>query len=137
MSSEGSSIPVTGSCLCGNVTYKIDAPITLVGICHCDNCRRVSGAAYNLGIGVPRAAINVTGETKEYVKAGGSGQDVHHVFCPNCGSPLWSASDSNKEISFVKGGTLSVEIQKTLQPNMELFSAQRLPYITDRYGKQA
>ncbi|KAF8530437.1 DUF636 domain-containing protein [Hysterangium stoloniferum] len=111
MSSEGaSSIPVTRSCLCGNVTYKTDTPIMLVGACHCKTCHRISGAAYNLAIGVPHTAIyncftnksqrNVTGETKN--------------------SPLWSVLDANKEISFVKGGTLSVEVQKTLQPNMEV-----------------
>jgi len=136
MSSEGSATPITGSCLCGNVSYEIDAPIEFVGTCHCETCRRVSGAAYNLVVSVPRAATMLTGETNEYVTVGGSGQNVHHVFCPNCGSPLWATAEARKEMLFVKGGTLSAEFQKTLQPKMELCTAQRLSYITDRYGKQ-
>ena len=34
-------------------------------------------------------------------------QPARRIFCPNCGSPIATYPDSNKDIAFVKAGTLS------------------------------
>ncbi|HCA63195.1 MAG TPA: GFA family protein, partial [Pseudomonas sp.] len=36
----------TGSCLCGVVRYRIDAPIDALTHCHCKMCRKAHGAAF-------------------------------------------------------------------------------------------
>jgi len=35
---------LTGRCLCGAVRYECGAPISPAAFCHCESCRRASGA---------------------------------------------------------------------------------------------
>ena len=35
--------PLTGHCLCGNVTYSADAEPLIQGVCHCTDCQRQTG----------------------------------------------------------------------------------------------
>ena len=37
--------PVHGSCLCGGVRYEVTAPFLRSNYCHCERCRKHSGAA--------------------------------------------------------------------------------------------
>ncbi|KAF8501916.1 Mss4-like protein, partial [Gautieria morchelliformis] len=102
----------------------------------CEDCRRSCGTAYSIVIIVPRASIVLKGEYKEYITKSLSGQRAHRLFCPNCGSQVANFPDSNKDIAYVKAGTLSEEVQKTLKPDLEVFTRDRLPYIQDRFGMQ-
>ena len=38
------SLPITGRCLCGATRYRITAPLLWCAFCHCDSCRRATGA---------------------------------------------------------------------------------------------
>ncbi|KAF8587785.1 DUF636 domain protein [Ramaria rubella] len=110
-----------GNCLCGNITYTIDdVKDEPAGICHCLDCRRSSGAAYSLVLTVPRSNVTLKGEYKEYITEGSvSGKGTHRVFCPNCGSGVVTFPEGDKTIAFIKAGTLSDEVQKTLKPVVE------------------
>ena len=37
---------VTGSCLCGAVTYEVAGPFEFMGNCHCSICRKSHGAPF-------------------------------------------------------------------------------------------
>ncbi|PYK42418.1 MAG: hypothetical protein DME46_10790 [Verrucomicrobia bacterium] len=37
--------PIRGSCLCGGVRFEVDPPFLQASHCHCDRCRKHSGAA--------------------------------------------------------------------------------------------
>ena len=37
--------PTGGGCLCGNLRYRLSAAPLAAMHCHCDNCRKASGAA--------------------------------------------------------------------------------------------
>lgn len=97
---------MTGQCLCGNVSYKIDAEPLMTGVCHCKNCQRQAGSAFSILIAVPKPAVSVTGELKVYEDTADSGQPVYRQFCPNCGSPLFSLVPGAPDMTFVKAGTL-------------------------------
>ncbi len=36
----------TGGCMCGALRYRVSGAPVLVGICHCETCRRNAGAPY-------------------------------------------------------------------------------------------
>jgi hypothetical protein len=58
---------IRGSCLCGGVTFEIDKAVGPVEFCHCNRCRKVSGSAALLMIGVNTADYRfLTGS--EFVK---------------------------------------------------------------------
>ncbi|WP_438269521.1 GFA family protein [Neptunomonas phycophila] len=39
---------ITGSCLCGNVSYEISGEVGDIVHCHCVTCRKAHGAAFRL-----------------------------------------------------------------------------------------
>lgn len=118
-----------GRCLCGEVTYEVDGdePM-LVGICHCTDCRRHSGSAFSINVGVPRGDLRVTGTTKTFDTMGTDrGEPAHRSFCPACGTPLFSVLADAPDIAFVKGGTL--DDPTWLTPELEVWETSRLPWV--------
>ena len=48
-----SAIALTGSCLCGAVTYEVRGPFNMMVHCHCSMCRKHHGAAFATFVGAP------------------------------------------------------------------------------------
>ena len=59
----GAPKPITGRCLCGAVTYSVDADPVVQAACHCADCQRQTGSPFSVIVGVPRAALSVEGNT--------------------------------------------------------------------------
>jgi hypothetical protein len=78
---------IRGSCLCGAVRFEYGRSVTQIGMCHCSQCRKVSGVASNATIVVPAAELRwISGEELRQVYAKPSGWRT--TFCRSCGSPL-------------------------------------------------
>jgi len=81
-----------GSCLCGNVAFEIDCPLTASAHCHCSYCRRSNGAAFVTWVVVPDAQFRwVTGEKE--VTWYRSSKLSKRGFCSKCGSTLFFRSE--------------------------------------------
>jgi hypothetical protein len=65
---------------------------------------------------VPKAKLTINGPVKKWTGKGSSGNDVHRLFCSECGSPIAHDPDAAPEIIALKAGTLDTEIKKTLKP---------------------
>src|SRR6516165_3219252 len=81
---------IVGGCLCGQVRYSGTAEPMFTGVCHCKDCQKETGTAFNIVVAVPQAALSFQGSPKTYTQKGDSGQDVVRRFCPNCGSTITS-----------------------------------------------
>lgn len=79
----------SGKCLCGAVTYVIDAPPIVVAQCHCEECRRLSGTGHTVGAMFSSDAVIVTGELNEFTYKSDKGSVVTKAFCAGCGSPMY------------------------------------------------
>ena len=80
-----------GSCLCGQVSFAVDAALAPPDACHCVQCRKQSGH-YFASTNVPRAALSVAGLEK--VSWYQSSAKVRRGFCSTCGSTLfWDPAD--------------------------------------------
>jgi hypothetical protein len=79
----------SGGCLCGAVRYAAEGEPVIVAHCHCDNCRRGTGAGHSTGAMFPAGKVTVSGRLAEYSFASGQGNTVTRSFCPACGSPLF------------------------------------------------
>ena len=78
---------IRGSCLCGEVRFAYSRAVTQVGMCHCSQCRKVSGVASNAVIVVPETDFEwLAGTERRRVYAKPSGWST--TFCEQCGSPL-------------------------------------------------
>ena len=75
----------TGGCLCGAVRYRATADPIRAVICHCDMCRKVSGAPLLSFVHFPVDAFTwVEGEPTRYR----SSPEAERGFCAACGSTL-------------------------------------------------
>jgi hypothetical protein len=76
----------TGSCLCGAVSFQVNAALNPPDACHCQQCRKQSGHFW-ASTDVPRAALTIFGEDRLtwYL----SSEKVRRGFCRDCGSFLF------------------------------------------------
>lgn len=54
------STPFTGGCACGAIRYECSAEPLMSLNCHCRDCQRATGSAYNTVVGVPAAQVQFT-----------------------------------------------------------------------------
>jgi len=96
----------TGGCLCGAVRFRIDAdPLSGVA-CHCRDCQYISGGAEADFAAVPRNAFTkLSGAETVYRSTADSGAAIWRAFCPVCGTPLFSGSESSPDLLFVMAGS--------------------------------
>ncbi len=96
----------SGSCLCQSCSYRIEGGIEPAGVCHCEDCRKVTGSPFGVSFRVLKDQFSIEGRTASYTKASDSGTMLTRHFCPLCGSPLYTESASHSEAVYVKAGTL-------------------------------
>ena len=110
---------LTGQCLCGSITYEADTEIETMTYCHCDTCRRVTGSAFNIGVGIPKATLQITGPIQSYVADNG----VERQFCSTCGSPLFTIGSRSV---WIRAGSLNNA--ETLKPTREMWKEMEMPW---------
>src|SRR5262249_2249067 len=99
--------PYQGGCLCGAVRYRLDARPLGVNACHCDDCKKLSGATSILMVLAARAAlVHEKGDVARYRKRADSGREIDIVRCVVCGIRLWHEPLSSPQLVFVAAGTL-------------------------------
>jgi len=125
-----------GHCLCGAVTYTIDAEAPLfTGYDHCDDCQRQSGSSYSLVSVCHKKDVKIEGPTKSWAGVGSSGKPVHRIFCSECGSPIAHDPESMPDIIAMKAGTFDTEIKRNLKPDTEIFIQSKLPFVQEKLPK--
>jgi hypothetical protein len=72
--------------------------------CHCKNCQRYTGSAFLTVCAFPKGAITLTGDPQTYTRPGGTtGNPLHRVCCPDCGSSIMVYRDDNDRINITAG----------------------------------
>ena len=82
-----STVPLTGSCLCGSIRFEVMPPFTAFRYCHCSRCQKASGSAHAANAFVPKAQFAWrAGESliKRYDLP--AAQRFSVWFCAQCGS---------------------------------------------------
>lgn len=75
---------ITGGCLCGAIRYEAGGPPYHLTHCHCEDCRRASGAPFVTWASFHQDNFRFTaGQPREVHWAGRV-----RSFCPHCGTPL-------------------------------------------------
>ncbi|NDV01958.1 GFA family protein [Pseudoroseicyclus tamaricis] len=83
---------MTGHCLCGATSFSYEGKENWRSYCHCDSCRRFTGAPVAAYLAVPHGAWAWTGaEPRRYESSPGTGW----LSCATCGSAI--AYDSDRE----------------------------------------
>jgi hypothetical protein len=96
---------LAGRCLCGGVVFEVDDPPTELRVCHCTSCKKLSGGAGTVNVGVPPSAIRILeGEDllQSFEPPGGSAK----TFCRACGTNVFGGGWPNTERASVRVSTL-------------------------------
>lgn len=100
-----------GGCLCGLIRYTLSSSALYNTLCHCANCRRITGSAALTASICPKAGLAVTqkreGVLKSYTDAATqSGRPLTRTFCGECGSTLFAFTPLREDIVSVAAGSL-------------------------------
>ncbi len=118
-------VAFTGGCLCGAVRYEVEGDIVRMARCHCDDCRRNTGAAFATNVFVPADALKlVKGEAKTYQHSTDSGSTMTRAFCASCGSPVYGFSSASAATRSIRVGT--IDDASFVKPQIEVYTARKL-----------
>ena len=93
---------ITGGCLCGRIRYRVTGKTVWSGYCHCESCRRFSGAVVTSWLGVADSDLDFTASSPQIYEVNG----VRRGFCADCGSSLTYAADRFPDYVQIHVGTL-------------------------------
>ena len=112
-----------GGCLCSAVRFVATGQPKSVAWCHCQSCRKHSGAPVSVFVAFERRAYTVTqGEITKFSSSPGRLRG----FCARCGSTLTCESERSTETHFHIGAFVQAA---RLQPTRHIFPEERLPWL--------
>ncbi len=114
---------LTGRCLCGAVRYECGQPVSPACFCHCESCRRASGAHVVAWATVPRLSFRVTlGTLRGYQ----SSAHTERQFCERCGTPVTYSNKSLPETIDITVATL--DSPDTIEPVAHVWMSDALQW---------
>lgn len=122
---------ITGGCHCGNISYEAEIDPEKIMVCHCTDCQTLSGTAFRSAAFTREGTFRLlSGELKIYLKTGSSGAKRQQSFCPECGTPIFSASDepAPKTHSLRVG---SIHQRDRVVPISQIWTRSEQPWVFD------
>ncbi|WP_029040753.1 GFA family protein [Cucumibacter marinus] len=117
-----------GTCLCGDVRYRVEDAFEYAANCHCSKCRRTTGSAFKPFGGIERDALVLhQGCGHLLIMGDGVDQDVH---CGRCGSLLYSVVREGAYVHVALGTLVDTP---SIRPTEHIFVGSKAPWfeITD------
>lgn len=120
-----------GSCLCGNVKFRVDGEPVVMGFCHCSRCRKAGGSAFLANIVYRRADFAwIAGEDSVATYVADPPNSLKRSFCTNCGSYL---GEPYCEGDYVVLAASTLDSDPGVRPSFHEYTAHKAPWfeITD------
>ncbi len=116
-----------GGCLCGAITYEVSSDPFNMWNCHCDDCRKATGASFATNVFVKLEDLTITkGTPSTYQHSADSGNTMTKEFCSECGSQIFNRNSARPEIKVVRVG--SIDDASFVKPWANLYSSKALPF---------
>jgi len=113
-----------GACLCGAVRFRAAGAPKWILWCHCQSCRRHSGAPASVFVAFEHSAVTMTkGEITKFNSSPG----VNRGFCARCGSTLTCENERYPTEAHYHVGAFDRAAE--LAPSGHLFTEERLPWL--------
>lgn len=125
---SGATEQFEGGCLCGAVRFVATGRPNGVYWCHCQSCRKHTGAPVSVFVAFDAKAYTVT--KGEIIKFDSTPGRTRRGFCARCGSTLTcEALPQIRETHFHVG---AFDQPALLQPTKHYFAEERLPWLHTR-----
>jgi len=120
-----------GSCCCGRVRFRVQAPSGSFSHCHCTDCRKTHGAAFASYIGAARARLTfLAGESE--ITGFTTGTGTRRNFCRHCGSSLTCTLTDEPENVYLAAGCLDTPLRRN--PEYHIFIRSKVPWFDPNDG---
>lgn len=117
----------TGGCLCGAIRYEVKGEPIRVANCHCDDCRRATGASFATNVFVREDDLVILqGTPKSFQHKADSGNTMTKQFCGDCGTQLFGYGSGSSGVRHVKVGT--IDDAGFVRPEIDVFVSKKLPF---------
>lgn len=113
-----------GRCLCGAVTIAASGPPKWTAWCHCESCRRHTGAPASAFAGFEREQVTISGDAFTRFA---SSPGVRRGFCARCGSTLTYEGDRWPSEIHLHVGVF--EAPQDFPPESHAFEAERVAWV--------
>ena len=124
---------IDGACHCGNIRYEAEVDPQAAAICHCTDCQTLSGSAFRTVVPAKKENFRLLkGAPKMYVKTAESGNPRVQAFCPECGTPIYSAAPGDAPAFSLRVGTIRQRAE--LRPQKQLWSRSALEWLKELPG---
>lgn len=114
----------TGGCLCGRIRFRATGKPSNETHCHCEICRRASGAAFVSWATFHSADFSVTkGKPARF----DSSEIAFRQFCPNCGTQL--TFQFQKSPQTIDVTLASLDDPGAITPVDHIWTKRQIPWI--------
>ncbi len=115
----------TGRCLCGAVRFEAIWPVTTVVHCHCESCRRSTGAPFVTHVGFGGDGFSyINDEPAEYRSSPG----VRRTFCGRCGTPM-TYENSNWPSNTVYVNISTLDDPNAYRPQLHVHCREAISWL--------
>jgi hypothetical protein len=115
----------TGGCQCGAVRYQLDGEPNDVALCHCDGCRKSSGAPVMAWAGYAESRLAITKGAPKVINSSGKS---FRSFCAACGTGLFYRNE--EFLPGVVEVTLgSLDQPEAVAPTIHIQGAEQLSWM--------
>jgi len=113
-----------GHCLCEAVRFETRGEPLWVAYCHCESCRRHTGAPVSVYVGWRRTQVEFSPDVPPGFE---SSPGVLRRFCQRCGTPISYEADSHEgELHLHVSG---FERPEDFSPDRHVFYSERLAWL--------
>jgi len=98
---------ITGSCLCGKVSYEISGEVGDIVHCHCVTCRKAHGAAFSSVAAVKDCDFTLSGQ--EWLSSYESSPGKVRYFCSSCGTQIYAKRERTEHL-ILRLGSLDTDL---------------------------
>ena len=109
-----------GQCFCGAVQIRTSEPPLAVRSCWCRDCQYLGAGSATVNAIFRTDQISIEGKLANYESAADSGAKMTRSFCPNCGTPVSSRSDTKSHLVVLRVGLF--EDREALPPNLTIWT---------------
>lgn len=95
------------ACACGGLTATCTGEPIRVTVCHCLDCKRRTGSAFSTNARYDSAAVQIAGQSREYIRTGDEGSRITYSFCPECGVSVFYRNSNQPDMIAIPVGAFA------------------------------
>jgi len=115
-----------GGCLCGKVRYSVKDEFRLFYLCHCIQCRKITGSAHASNLFTEKKNLDWTAGQSLTRQFEFPRREFTTVFCTLCGSGLPFPSTDGQSIIIPAG---SLDEEPTIKPLRNIFWEEHVQWF--------